>query len=373
MKICHVSHSYYPAIGGMETVVQSLAEAQFKLGHDVSVITANVIKNQQKEELLHGVKIRRLASWKMFYGDLRIPRESPKLESVDVLHCHSQNSYFNLYVARKLRRKTAKLVYSFAAINGFRNHPSFIIRKIGSWYGKRNTQGAVSISDIRLVKSRRDSIQLELEYGKSALFLPDGLDESFFAPSEVSTNEFRKKYNVNEKYLFAFMGRLHQLKGPHILIEALSHVQEDVGLLIGGPDDGYLKVLERCAEKIGISDRVHFLGYIDEETKKAAIDCSLAIVVPSLSDNVEIYSLTMSEAWARGVPVIASKVGEMPFRVTDHVDGFLIEPNDPIALAKSMQLLCSDESFSRNLGLSGTKKVQTWKQVALKSIEAYSS
>ena len=63
------------------------------------------------------------------------------------------------------------------------------------------------------------------------------------------------------------------------------------------------------------------------------IDLSDLIVIPSLSDIVEAYSLVASEAWARGKWVIASNVGALKYRVKDGVNGYLCRPGDPIDLA----------------------------------------
>ena len=81
-------------------------------------------------------------------------------------------------------------------------------------------------------------------------------------------------------------------------------------------------------------------------------------VIPSLYDYVEVFSLVTSEAWARRKPVIASKVGELKFRVKHGINGLLIEPGNPKTLAKALQTIIEKPLKPKNMILL------TWSQIA---------
>jgi len=111
MNITHIYHHYYPAIGGKEYVVKQMAEGMFKMGHIISVITSNFrSENGPKKETINGVNVYRLKCLRFIYPDLTIPLEIPinLIRKTDVVHLHSQNSFFSIFfliVVKMLRRK----------------------------------------------------------------------------------------------------------------------------------------------------------------------------------------------------------------------------------------------------------------------------
>jgi glycosyltransferase involved in cell wall biosynthesis len=106
-------------------------------------------------------------------------------------------------------------------------------------------------------------------------------------------------------------------------------------------------------------------------TKIEASDSAVALVLPSIADHVEVYSIVTSEAWARERPVIASKVGEMPYRVRQGVNGLLVDPSDPKALAEAMARLVEDEELAEEMGKNGRREVFSWREIAEKSVQLY--
>jgi glycosyltransferase involved in cell wall biosynthesis len=373
MRIAHVVHSYFPRVGGIERAVQYLAEEQAKLGHEVTVITSNVdVAGSPKEETINGVNVVRLRSRKLLYNDLTMPIERPPVEGVDIVHAHSQNSLFSVTVAEKLKdRVHGKVVFHFMAVEAFRDHPNFFIRRLAPHYGRRNTRKALEIADLPLVRSIRDLEILRGKYGVEAKYLPDAVPDYYFTAEKADPDEFRKKFGIKQEKIFLFIGRLHKLKGPHILVKALKYVGEDVAAVFIGPDGGYLRETLDLAGRIGVKNRVYMLGYVNEETKIKALDSAIALVLPSLADHVEVYSLVVSEAWARGKPVIASRVGEIPYRIRQYVNGVLVNPSDPKALAEAMLKVAHDDELAREMEKNGRKEVFSWREIAAKSIQLY--
>lgn len=373
MEIVHVFHNYYPALGGMERAVKYLAEEQAKLGHKVTVITSKIgADNRPKEEILGGVKIVRVKSFRFLYNDLTIPLEDPDIGKADIIHAHSQNSLFSLMMARRLKKKIGgKMVFYFMAVDAFRDHPNIAIRLLGPSYGVWSVKRALEISDLALVKSRRDKKALKSKYGVEAIYIPDGIPDYYFT-IERNPYKFREKFGIKQDKIFLYIGRLHKLKGPHVLVKALRYIDDrNLAAVFIGPDDGYKKHIISLAKRLGVEDRVYLLEYLSEEDKIHAIDASTAVIVPSLCDYVEAYSLVISEAWARGKPVIASSIGELPYRVRDGENGLLVRPGNEKMLAEAMTKLLDDSRLAQRMGEKGKKEVVTWKNIAMKTIDLY--
>jgi glycosyltransferase involved in cell wall biosynthesis len=373
MRIIHVVHSYFPRIGGIERAVQYLAEEQAKLGHEVMVITSNVeVASSPKEETINGVNVVRLGSRKLLYNDLTMPNEEPPIEGVDIIHAHSQNSLFSITVSKKLKIKAyGKVVFHLMAIDAFKDHPNIFIRLIAPYYGRRNTRAALEIADLPLVRSIRDLEILRKRYGVEAEYLPDAVPDYYFTAEKSDPDRFREKFGIKQEKFFLFIGRMHKLKGPQVLVRALKYVNEDIAAVFIGPDGGYLGETLDLAEKIGVKRRVYYLGYVDEKTKIEALDSATALVLPSLANYVEVYPMAISEAWAREKPVIASSVGGIPYRVKQGINGLLVNPSDPKMLAEGMLKLLDDEESAKEMGKNGRKDVFSWREIAEKSIQLY--
>ncbi len=130
--------------------------------------------------------------------------------------------------------------------------------------------------------------------------------------------------------LLGMVARFHEIKNHGLLLDGLAllaETRDDVDLLLVG--DGPLREhLERRTAELGLTDRVHFLGVRDDV---AAILSRLDVFV--LTSRCEAAPLTVLEAMASGVPVVATRVGGVPEMIRDQVDGLLVDPDRPDELA----------------------------------------
>ena len=162
------------------------------------------------------------------------------------------------------------------------------------------------------------------------------------------------------------MGRILQFKGIHDLIEALpSEVSLDV---VGKSyDDGYLSRLkEICKGK-----KVTFYDDLPDFKLIRKYKESLATVLPSLVDG---GFTTAMESLACGTPVIGTKVGSLPEVVEDGISGFLVPPNDPMALREMVEYLVANPDVAVTMGKAGRQRVLeqfTWETVVERCLKAY--
>jgi glycosyltransferase involved in cell wall biosynthesis len=110
--------------------------------------------------------------------------------------------------------------------------------------------------------------------------------------------------------------------------------------------------LEQRARLLGVSDRVHFLGFRNDV--RALLPQADAFVLPS---HYEGLPLSVLEAMAGGVPVVVTRVGGNPGIVEDGRNGLMIEAGDATALAGAMERLLRDRALSRALGEEGRRRV----------------
>ncbi len=126
------------------------------------------------------------------------------------------------------------------------------------------------------------------------------------------------------------VGRLNAVKNQRAAISALSHpTDRTIRLAIAG-DGEERKALKQHAIDLGVSERVHFLGHLEGvETFYNAVDC---LCLPSHSEG---YPLSLIEAQACGLPVVATRVGGVPEAVCPG-SGRLVEPGDMDALVTAL-------------------------------------
>jgi glycosyltransferase involved in cell wall biosynthesis len=374
MRIVHIIHHYWPFVGGIENVVKALAEGMARLGHEVHVVASTYgAEGRPREEAVNGVHVHRVRSVRLGYPDLTYPLEYPTdlLKSADVVHGHSQNSLFTVKMVEKAKELGARTAMHFMAVDALDDHPNPLVRSLGPLYGRQAALRAIRSSDVKLVKSLRDKEVLKSRYGIDAAYVPDGVDERLLtAPNKAE--EFRAQHNIDGPFV-VYVGRLHRLKGIDVLIKAISIAarEEPITAVIIGPGDQ--RPYRELADRLGVGRSVAFTGFVSEEVKIGALDASTALVLPSVSNYVEAFSLAITEAWARGKPVAASAVGEVPYRVRHMVNGLLVPPRNPKALADAMLQLVRDRRLGERLGAEGREGVTTWGKVIEELLKLYAS
>jgi len=143
----------------------------------------------------------------------------------------------------------------------------------------------------------------------------------------------------------AFVGRLVTEKGIWTLMDALSRLRVPAELDIVG--EGPLLPALRDAVERAMPTRVNLLGYLPPERIREILVRSGLLVAPSIWQ--EPLGLVVLEAMACGVPVVASSVGGIPEIVQHNANGLLVEPGDPDALARAMNLVLGDPSLRGRL------------------------
>jgi glycosyltransferase involved in cell wall biosynthesis len=368
MKIVHVSHHYYPVIGGLERAVQSLAIELARLGHEVHVVTSKYgAEDRPREEVINSVYVHRVKALRLYYPDLTYPLEYPKniLKDADVIICWSQNSYFTYRICRYAKDIGKKLAVYFLGIDYLRYHYNPFIRVFGYIYQKFITHKMVNIADIAFVTNEYEMKLLKEKYPINAIILPHGIDEKYLKMPNMAEN-FKEKYNIKDR-IIAYIGRIHPTKGIELLIRAFAKVamkMPDTILIIAG--SGNERYLEKCAnlsKKLGIKEKIKFIGYISEEDKIALIDASNVIVLPTKHAG-ESYPLLVNEVLARKKRLVITR-GSIASKWVEEGGIARVVDADSQELA---QAIIDELNFENYIIIDSnrTMKVLTWRDVAYK-------
>jgi glycosyltransferase involved in cell wall biosynthesis len=187
--------------------------------------------------------------------------------------------------------------------------------------------------------------------------IPNGVDLARF-DLPVAACALRREFGIpREAPLLGVVARLEPEKGHRYLIEAMPAIlrgaPETWLVIVGeGSLDGELRA-QAAALPRGARDRIVFTGR-REDVAAITGDVDVA-VLPSLR---EAQGISILEAMARRKPVVASAVGGIPEVLTNGLDGLLVPPADPAALADAcIRLACSPELRAR-MGEAGRATVE---------------
>jgi colanic acid/amylovoran biosynthesis glycosyltransferase len=177
----------------------------------------------------------------------------------------------------------------------------------------------------------------------------------------VDTEHFASTGEVSEQ-LVLHVARLVEKKGTRHVIAAFQAVARAVPaarLVIIG--DGPLRTsLQRQAVSLGIGDRVHFAGSLPREGVRRYLARSAAFCLPSVtaaSGDAEGLPISIIEAMACGVPVVATRHAGAPEAVTDGRSGYLVDEADDDALATRLIAVLEDSDLRRRLGVAARARV----------------
>lgn len=158
------------------------------------------------------------------------------------------------------------------------------------------------------------------------------------------------------------VGRFVEKKGFTYLLDAcaiLKRKRVDFSLTFAG-DGALRKKMENRAKELGISDKVHFMGFLSHDKISGLMVQSDVLVMPSVvdqkGDRDGIPNVIM-EAYAHGLPVVASDIAGISEVVISGETGILVPPNDPIELSKALITLEADHNLANHLGQKGKKLV----------------
>lgn len=176
-------------------------------------------------------------------------------------------------------------------------------------------------------------------------------------PNAVRPQEVGPPRAADAPLCVLFLGLLSADKGVYVLLEAWEQVVRrlppgrSARLVLAG--NGDVEGVRADAERRGLAHTVELPGWVSPERVDALLAGADVLVLPS---RWEGHPMAVLEAMARGVCVVATRVGGIPDLVDDG-SGVLVPPEDPVALAEALGVVLQDPGRRRELGEGGRQRV----------------
>ena len=205
---------------------------------------------------------------------------------------------------------------------------------------------------------------------------PPGIDHAIFTPGDRDGARMWLGLESTTP-LVLFAGRIQPLKGVDIAIEAIARSNTRPApelVIIGGPSgtDGYreLQALRELTKTLDLQSRVHFVPPQRHDQLAGFYRAADVLVMPSRS---ETFGLVAAEAQACGLPVVAARVGGLPFVVEDDVSGLLVDGHDPAGYAAAMDRILADPALAARLaeGAIANARSFSWPRTVDRLLELY--
>ena len=364
MKILLAATQFYPEFGGIESSLLYIAKTLKKLNRSSVVFTGRTRLSSPLLDEIDGVRVIRypFRKFRNIFGILQplfekkaIDRNLAKLLKEEKFDAIWARHPFFICSAAKCDFK-GKLIYIPAMVKGiferneiinFGNFSlkkfilSFVVRIkifIVEYFEKIAIKKATKIVVFSNMVKRMFCDYYQIS-GDKFKVVPPGIDASKFKPS-LPDNELLEKLGIKRKgKIFIYVGRVTRGKKVDLLLEAFSLMKNTQSILIIVGTSHELSGLKLLSVKLGISNRVCFVGY--QKDISPYYNISDFLVIPSV---LEGFGHVYLEAMACGIPCVAFKSDYPKVRVAteeiiiDGENGFLVSEITPRSLTEKMKV-----------------------------------
>ena len=358
MKILLLNYEFPPMGGGAANATFNIAKELVKLGHSVDVLTSR-LKDQSKEEVIHGFNVYRVFSWRKGIHDCGIRGAFTYL----------WNAYFKL--RHLLRHKHYDIChYFFSLPTGFltllpgkhRDIP-YIISLRGSdvpSYDIDNQCIEVLHYPLKPLTRRiwrKAKYVIALSNGLRDLALKIAPDQEIHVIGNgIETDVFipRGDHQKNSGGLHLIsVARLIKRKGLQHILQALHELNDpSIKLSIVGSGN-YEKKLMLLSESLGLKESVTFYGYCPREELSALYRRADVFILPSLSES---FGIVFAEAMSSGLPIIGSRVGGIPDLVKQE-NGILVSPGNVQKIKNAIVTFKNDADLMASMSKANRERV----------------
>jgi L-malate glycosyltransferase len=180
-----------------------------------------------------------------------------------------------------------------------------------------------------------------------------------YIPNSIELTFYKMKERKSIAPKLLWVRSFHSVYNPIMAIEVLQKIKlqfPEAMLCMVGPDkDGSLLQCQNYAQKNGLQESVTFTGVL---TKPAWLELSETHDIFINTTNFDNTPVSVIEAMALGLPVVSTNVGGIPFLVTDHENGLLVNPGDVDQMASRIEWLISNPEKAQQLAEVARKKVE---------------
>lgn len=405
-RILYVVHRFWPHPGGSERLFYNFARQSVSEGHHVTVFTTNALDPESyhkpwKKRLTGGSERKNGIDIYRFQV-VNIPFQYKVLGALSLLPIDSirlllgypfvllpgylreifiARPHFDLIIAGVLPH--SHLIYPAAWLARHSGAPWITVPLVHTGLpGDKPLRGYLTREQLKLLK-RADAIITVTEAGNRALIARGIASTKLHTvgvgvdPMELVGGQgkrFRDRFHL-EGPMVLHMSTLTCFKGTVDLVESMKRLWANGHpahlVLIGQLTDEFESYF--LTQPPFVYERTLLLGFVDDETKKDALDACDIFALPSSADS---FGVVFLEAWLYGKPVIGAEAGGIPYVISDDRDGLLVKFGDVAGLARRIDDLLSDPDRRHSLGEAGRQKVlthYTWDKVCERMSEVTNS
>ena len=365
MNIGFFSETYKPDINGVITSIESFRTELEAAGHTVYVFAPDthlfqVPWRKQKRER----RVFRFSSFQYpAYKSIRVAlpvnipvaRKVPSLK-LDVVHSHTPFS-LGLFASWVARKYDIPHVHTYHTL--YPEYAKFYFPGFKKWNQKSAEMlSALFCNQATEIIAPSDDINRKLKrYGirRPVTTLPTGVDREFFTTAGKRDGSIRQRFGIPASApLLITVARLGREKSIDFILRSFVRIRKQV------PDAHYLIVgdgparleLETLSRELGIADRVVFTGFLG--SRRDVVRAYAAADLFVFASRTDTQCLTILEAAAAGLPVVAVKDKPLELALHDGRNGYAVPPREAAFAAKAA-LLLTDRARARRFGAASRK------------------
>jgi sugar transferase (PEP-CTERM/EpsH1 system associated) len=343
-RVMHITQDL--GVGGLERVIVLLCRTLDRERFEPSVLCLREAGGFAPELVEQGIPVHVLP-WsreKLDYFAFRKVGEVLREHRIDVIHTHNTGPFFHGALGATLAGVKTHIHTDHA-----RPFPDSLRWMVAEHLLSHLAYRVVGVSDDTTHNLRHYE---KIPESKLAT-IPNGID---LQPVRTDAARLRQELGISpETIVIGTAGRLTHQKGMEFLIRAAGLLEPrfpDLAVLIVG-EGSEQNALQEMVRSAGLQDRVRLLG--------------LRMDIPDLLALFDIYALpsrweglpmAILEAMAASLPIVGSAVGGVPTAVREGVNGLLVAPEDPEALAGALEKLLKDPTLRKRMGEAGRKRYE---------------
>lgn len=325
-------HSFFPSIGGIQTLAYNLAKGLACRGHKVTIFTT-LKRGIRKEDVIDGIKVYRYPRhlkmisrpWYITPGMIRAIRCRELFES-DLVHGYNSISFAALFslFAGKLMRKAVALTPTL-------HERALSYRELAAHQTLRHCDLLFALS-----QQEKKLLSRYVDEGKITM-IPPGISSGLFK-AWTDRSVFREEHGLKGDHkLVLYVGAFSGHKRVADVVRNFPHVLRSLPdarlLLVGG---GFKEAeLRRMVRSMSLDEQVLFLGRMREEQLVKAYMSVDAFILPSAHES---FGIVLLEAAAAGLPIVTTRVGVAEEVVADRANGRIVALRDfPSAIVEVLK------------------------------------
>ncbi len=399
MKLLYITDVYPPEFEtSVGSIVFNLAGGMKQRGHQVAILCATRDRQKVGRSEENGIMVYRVfanfAEKLRAYLGLYNPQSVRDVKKVfvdfepDVVHVHLVHYLLSYHVLKLAKQSGAKVVMTAHDVMLFHygkmtefiyRHPELVegsgvipiefnyhvstwqlLKRFKKRYNPlRNIIIRHYLNYVDKILAVSESLKQALEQNgiKNVDVVYNGIDADKWQTKNQEVEKFRQRFDLRDKKIVLFGGRLSGLKGSNQLVKTLALLKEKIVnlvLLVVGTEDNYASEIKKMADQNKVN--VVFTGWLNGDDLKAAYYASDVVVTPSIC--LDTFNLMNIEAMAAAKPVVGTCFGGTPEIVKEQETGFIINPYNTQDFANKIVTLLSDEELAEKMGEAGRRRVR---------------